>query len=346
MRVEQFEVPDPANIRAWHEMNRAAQAVDAPLAPPPSLRVLTGWLTGRTDYMAHEGWFVPGERGGRWDGAYLLGLPVKDNTHRARLSLLVPVERRRRGLGTALARHAIEQAGRHGRMLLTAGAMEGSAGPAFAARMGARHDLTDVRRVQDLDTIPAARLAELRQRAEHAARGYSLVSWTGSTPEEHIGQVAIVTTDLADAPHAPGHKPEPVDEDRVRQDDRLAIAQGMRLYTVAARCDETGDLAGITQIAVDPERAAWGFQEFTVVARPHRGHRLGLLVKVAMLEWLTGAEPGVRRILTGNAAANKHMIAINEELGYRVLDRYQIWQVDVPAPAGAPVPTASVASTP
>jgi RimJ/RimL family protein N-acetyltransferase len=57
------------------------------------------------------------------------------------------------------------------------------------------------------------------------------------------------------------------------------------------------------------------------VARPHRGHRLGLLVKAAMMEWLMAAEPGLERILTENASSNRHMIAINEELGYQVWGR-------------------------
>ena len=54
--------------------------------------------------------------------------------------------------------------------------------------------------------------------------------------------------------------------------------------------------------------------------RKHRGHQLGLLVKTAMLDWLAEAEPGITRIVTGNAAINRHMIAINTELGYELLD--------------------------
>ena len=53
--------------------------------------------------------------------------------------------------------------------------------------------------------------------------------------------------------------------------------------------------------------------------RPHRGHRLGLLVKTAMLDLLATAEPEIEQILTGNAAANEHMIAVNEQLGYKVV---------------------------
>ncbi len=55
------------------------------------------------------------------------------------------------------------------------------------------------------------------------------------------------------------------------------------------------------------------------MTREHRGHRLGLLTKTAMLDWLAEAEPALERIVTGNAASNKHMIAINEELGYELL---------------------------
>jgi RimJ/RimL family protein N-acetyltransferase len=52
----------------------------------------------------------------------------------------------------------------------------------------------------------------------------------------------------------------------------------------------------------------------------HCGHRLGLLVKTAMLDWLAVTEPALERIVTGNAAGNQHMIAINEELGYELLN--------------------------
>jgi hypothetical protein len=39
-----------------------------------------------------------------------------------------------------------------------------------------------------------------------------------------------------------------------------------------------------------------------------------------MLELLAEREPQVERIATGNAATNQHMIAVNEQLGYRVVE--------------------------
>jgi RimJ/RimL family protein N-acetyltransferase len=98
---------------------------------------------------------------------------------------------------------------------------------------------------------------------------------------------------------------------------------------VAARKDRTGELVALTDLEVDPQAPDWGFQGLTVVARAHRGHRLGLRVKVAMLELLADHEPGLERIVTGNADVNEHMIAINTELGYQVLDHWLSWELAV-----------------
>jgi hypothetical protein len=39
-----------------------------------------------------------------------------------------------------------------------------------------------------------------------------------------------------------------------------------------------------------------------------------------MLELLASEEPQIEQIATGNAAANEHMIAVNEQLAYRVVE--------------------------
>jgi RimJ/RimL family protein N-acetyltransferase len=102
------------------------------------------------------------------------------------------------------------------------------------------------------------------------------------------------------------------------------------MYTVAAGHEGGGELGGLTEVGVEADVPDWGFQELTAVARAHRGHRLGLLLKIAMQQWLAEAEPQLRRILTGNAGANEHMIAINEALGYQVSGApYRSWEFQV-----------------
>jgi hypothetical protein len=52
-------------------------------------------------------------------------------------------------------------------------------------------------------------------------------------------------------------------------------------------------------------------------------------VKVAMLELLASREPDLEQIFTGNADTNAHMVAINAELGFEVIDRWLSWELAV-----------------
>ena len=53
--------------------------------------------------------------------------------------------------------------------------------------------------------------------------------------------------------------------------------------------------------------------------RAHRGHRLGLRLKLAMADWLSAERPDVLATDTWNAEDNGPMIAVNEALGMRVV---------------------------
>ena len=61
-----------------------------------------------------------------------------------------------------------------------------------------------------------------------------------------------------------------------------------------------------------PEIAA---QEDTSVLPAHRGHGLGLLLKLEMAQWLRHERPDVRAVDTWNDATNAPMLAVNERLG-------------------------------
>jgi len=126
---------------------------------------------------------------------------------------------------------------------------------------------------------------------------------------------------MNDAPRDEGWEEDVWDAQRVRERaDGILRLTDVRGYSVAALHDATGEMAALTEVEIDPEIPGWGFQGLTAVTRPHRGYRLGLLTKAAMLQWLAEAEPKVDRIVTGNAASNKHMIAVNETLGYELLE--------------------------
>jgi GNAT superfamily N-acetyltransferase/RimJ/RimL family protein N-acetyltransferase len=336
MRIERLDLAaDTGKVRACYELYTASQPVDDPHGPVLSWPNFSGRFRLGWHSNLREGWLAAAGDDPAWAGAYLLAMSDRENPHLAYLTLMVRPARRRSGVGTGLLRHAARRAAAHGRTVLSGEAPSGSAGSAFAAAMGAQAGIAEVRRVLDVAGLPAGHLASLRGRAEEAARGYSLVRWEGPTPEEYLEQVVPIFRAMADAPRDLGEEPHHEDAERVRRSERRTAEQGLRRYSVAARCDRTGELAGLTQVGVDPLDPGWGYQYVTAVARPHRGHRLGLLVKVAMLEELAMAEPGLRRVMTGNAASNRHMIAINEEIGFRALDEWPSWKLDVAAVTGA-----------
>jgi GNAT superfamily N-acetyltransferase len=59
------------------------------------------------------------------------------------------------------------------------------------------------------------------------------------------------------------------------------------------------------------------FQWDTLVRREHRGHGLGLGLKIRAMQASADLLEGRRRVTTYNAASNAHMIAVNERLGFR-----------------------------
>jgi hypothetical protein len=221
--------------------------------------------------------------------------------------------------------------------MLSSVTLTGSAGQAFALTAGAALELEEVRRIQYLAKIAPGTVASLRAAAERAAAGYSLVSWTGEVPEQYLGPLAAVVNAFEDAPRGAGVEAEVWDAARLRERTGAFVRAGfMRSWHVAALLDATGEMAAFTEVIVDPESPEWGFQELTAVIRSHRGHRLGLLVKTAMLDLLAIREPQLERIMTGNAAANDHMIAVNEQLGYEVVEpAWLFYELPVAKLAGA-----------
>ena len=322
MRIERWDPRDTATAMACYDVFLAAHEADEPTEPPVSAGIFVAMLSKGHQRTPAEAWIAAAPAaGGAIAGFYQLTLPDLENKERAFLQPFVRPDARRRGTGRALVRHAAARAAAHGRPFIDGVALAGLPGDAFASAMGATVAIEEVRRVQDLRKIPPGLAASLRATAARAAPGYSLVTWTGPVPEEYLSGVAGVYNAFGDAPRGEGHEVSVWDADRIRARAGVLLQAGyLRGYAVAAIADATGEMAALTEMAIDPEHPEFAFQQITAVTRAHRGHRLGLLVKAVMLEWLASAEPQAERVATGNAASNEHMIAINEALGYEVAE--------------------------
>jgi len=321
VRILPVDPNDAAALASCVAVQAAAKQAEDPLGPAKTARVLRVFLAEGFEAFPCESWYTA-------DGFYWLELPDRENRHLARLILVTRPDAGQPTaptVGEELFRHALGRARAHGRSLLSLVARQGTATDEFLRGLGARPTILEARRVLDLAPVTAAQVAAIRETAATAAAGYSLIRWSGPTPEDHLDGVADMLNAMNDAPR--GEAEDQVwDADRVRERaDSSLIRMGVRGYSVAAIRDATGQMAALTQLEVDPDDPQWGHQGLTAVTRPHRGHRLGLLVKAAMLQWLAEAEPALNRIETGNADSNEHMIAVNETLGFQPLEPFWQW---------------------
>jgi GNAT superfamily N-acetyltransferase len=246
---------------------------------------------------------------GRLVGYAALTLNLFENLDGAKILGAVHPTYRRRGIGRALAT-ATEAA--TDRPRLRAPAWVGTAGTEALPRLGyARSHSHEVRRL----SVRQAQPASLVVAAETASRDYDLERFAGPAPESLLDDLVPLREAINDSPGEGEF--EAYSAERIRGYERSLELRRQTPYTIVARHRATGAPAGITMVCVHELRPAMAAQEDTSVLAAHRGHRLGLRMKLAMLDWLRLQRPDVESVDTWNAPDNAPMIAINEALGCR-----------------------------
>ena len=312
MEIEKVAWSDTDAVRRLVAVTNAARRADSP------------WLHPLTE---HE---CVGDLRHGWDGepkaaclAIVDGVDVGwggyevsayDNLHLAWLEVEIVPALRRLGHGSALLEALVARARTEGRTSVGVAGWDATGPRAFAAHHGLGEKSVEVHRRQYVEGPAGLALPE--------ASGYELVRWPAQTPAGDLVALAELTAAINDAPTDDlDVEDEAFPPERIAAYEHAWASRGHRLYRLVARHRATGELAGQTVVAVDGERPELGEQHDTSVVAAHRGHRLGLMLKLEMLRWLAEAEPQLREIDTWNAESNDHMIGVNELLGYRVLGR-------------------------
>jgi hypothetical protein len=127
-------------------------------------------------------------------------------------------------------------------------------------------------------------------------------------------------------------EPEAWDPDRIREQERLTSEQRRTRLMTAVRHEESGQLVAFSAIGVSQLQSDPAYQWDTIVLREHRGHRPGMLAKAVNTRLLRKEVPEARRIVTWNAESNAHMVAINDVLGFRPVERLAEWIYEIPRP--------------
>ncbi|HSF26118.1 MAG TPA: GNAT family N-acetyltransferase [Actinomycetes bacterium] len=247
-----------------------------------------------------------------------LECPRRDNAHLGQFAAVVDPGHRRRGLGSALLEAALARLRELGRRTVLAEAPEGSAGEGFLRAGGFASASTDVQRLLPITQLDRDRLAEMLAAAQAASPGYRVEAVPIPVPDDRVEALLTVSRSINDAPiDELDLEDEVYDADRLHGLEQSMAMRGRRLHWLLAWSPD-GEPAGHTMVSVSAEHPQRGVQLDTSVRREHRGHRLGLRLKLEMLERLRRLEPDLVSITTWNAASNAHMVGVNEAMGHRV----------------------------
>jgi RimJ/RimL family protein N-acetyltransferase len=318
MELVEFGPDDASHFDAFLALTRAMDATDCP------------WEMPRSPYrqrmsMQHSWEGEPG----RWFVAYDERDPVGtavidasdyDNLEMAWFTLRVAPDHRRQGHGTEMLRALEGLADGMGRPLLGMDGVDSEATLGFAASTGYDQKSAEIRRIQRVKDAPD--VAPIRDEALRRAGDYDLLRIEGYTPDDLLPGIVDLTAVINDAPIDDLEwEDEVFSPERVRAYEHAQIESGYRFRRIVAQHRRTGELAGHTVLVVDTEHPEVADQHDTGVARSHRGHGLGLLLKAEMLLWLADVEPQLAEVHTNNAESNRHMIAVNDRLGYQPVAR-------------------------
>lgn len=332
MHLERLDPPalDLETADALADLVNAANAADGVGLPPTTGPTTMTYLQQQSDGRPVAGLWVARE-GGEVLGRLALQLPTSENTDSALLRGAVHPAARRRGIGRALLTEALTVAREAGRTRAYAGAFDGSPGLVALPALGFTPLGTEeaVSRLE-IDGESIARWRRLYDDAAARAEDYELLHLTGPTPPELVEDLVVLHAAINDAPLDDPDMDEDVwDADRVRAYDSAMAARRQTVHRVLARHRATGEWAGMSILCVDEFAPTVAFQEDTSVVRTHRGHRLGLLMKTAMLLRLAEERPEVAATVTWNATSNHHMIAVNELLGVRVVATHANFRAEI-----------------
>jgi GNAT superfamily N-acetyltransferase len=298
----------------------------------------TNW--GQTAFIA--------ERDGRMIGAAKLMYSKEEGAEALDFDLMVDPERWGEGAEEALLAAVENEARSLGRSVVQTWTLHrpGSRGPAlepstkwgsipaddrqtrFALDNG--FTLEQVERNSAFDLHGSFDLVErmLAEALAFAGDEYRLVTWTSPTPEQYQDSFAFAVSRMStDAPQGGlVIQEETWDAERVRRRDERLKAQGLTASLACVEHVPSGRIVAYNELVIGEDRSAATQQYGTLVVKEHRGHRLGVIIKCANLLRWRDLVPESPRVSTFNAEENRHMLDINETIGFVPVSYAGAWK--------------------
>lgn len=244
--------------------------------------------------------------------------------------LVTSPEARRRGVARALLEAVVVRAREANRSRLTGSSVAGDgAADAFARSCNAQPELLELQNRASTSEMDGEMLRGWVERSQDRAKEYSLIRADGVLPDDLQDGYAALASVMNTAPHGPNLEDLVLSGADVLELQRAYEDHGFRRWTVIARHDPSGDLAGFTELMISPFRPWIAFQWDTGVDPKHRNLGLGRWLKAANALRLLEERPEVELIETWNAASNASMLGINRAMGFRTVAEWQSWEMPI-----------------
>jgi GNAT superfamily N-acetyltransferase len=334
VEIRRLSPDDDAMVAEWHGVMHAVEQDLWPGIAGYSLRDIQAFVRHRGRFRRYLG-LAAGEPGGPILGVGTMELALRDNLHSVEVMVGVHPAHRRRGVGTAIVEEMSRQASADGRQVLNSivevplDRAEGHPSVHFARHLGFEEMLPGNVRHLAVPVDPAL-LDKLREVVATArdASDYRTFTFEAPWPEQYLeDECELLRRMSTDEPSGDADREEEVwSLERLREQDELRQGRGLRKLAAVTQHRPSGRLVAFSELmlAEDAPHQAW--QMITIVHPAHRGHRLGLAVKLANLDFLAERAPDVRTIRTSNAQENAPMIAVNDLFGFEIVGVGMFWQ--------------------
>lgn len=334
---------DPNNhdmVESWIECSQVTDTVDYPFMPPISAFGLRA-MVYTPDSQSWTQRYVALDNS-RVVGMVATSQDLLNNTDKAFLGLRVHPDYRRQGIGTRLYRVAEDSLRKAGIATILGGYGDnfrglpqddelpdtedvaidpehGKPGREFARLQGFKVGTQLLRRICDLKSVDHEHFDALSRELASAQGDYDLVTYAQYVNDEDVADYCrLRARTVADAPNGDMEfDGMEYSVEQWRTHEKHAVDSGNLRLGVYALHRDTTVVAGLSEIDVRPGQEYIAHQSDTVVDPDHRGNKLGLSLKIAIMRHLLQWRPQVRYINTYNNHENRHMVAVNDQIGFQ-----------------------------